>query len=85
MKKVNTSEMELNVHFSDLMQYFNSNTPPAAVKQSKTSTKAPVKVQIPLFFAYLDEPFNQVSTSVVTISQMESKTSVCYSVFCHII
>ncbi|KAI6184566.1 Non-specific serine/threonine protein kinase [Aphelenchoides bicaudatus] len=76
-RKSNSTTMDLTVPFGDFIRYFQMNVPPVK-NRAHSAVKVPDKMHIPLFFAYMDEPFKR-RTDQITIAQIEPKAQVIKS------
>ena len=75
--------MDMSAHFSEFLNYF-SPVKNETVKKTKTGIKLPeTKIQIPLFFAYLDEPFKEVPDSAITIQELNQYVTVSFPFYLH--
>jgi hypothetical protein len=75
-KQNSSSQMDLSTNYSEFIRYFQQNVAQSVTKSKKTGAKVPDRIPIPLFFAYMDEPFRKVDKSTIVITKVESKVTV---------
>jgi hypothetical protein len=77
-KKTSDRSIDLSIRFSNLLKFFEAKATPLNKVKGTLLGNVPARIDLPLFFAYLDNPFGKnVPDHAVKIFKLEKEAKVC--------